>query len=237
MLCPTSAMYLHFCIHFQQRIEGNITKHSSYHIPHVFAVCPYRSVEIISAEVFKQLIDQISEELTDTEEQMLSDMTKAAIVLSLGLSLETVSAMCIWCLLVYKPNSYICKWCEGFYWWLLHPRSVLGQLLLGHLPLQSLCSACQCQGDEAEACANAADKSLDWKIHTKHVLYLSYSRVNFQHLRSCSDNSEKQTVVLALLSNQKKKYVVCLTIPTVLRLLKAVNPWAEIKGIWSFAKN
>lgn len=235
MLCPTSATYIHFCIHFWQIMEGKIPKHSSYHIPHVFVVCPYRCVEIIS--VFNQLIDQIwcltSGLIRPLKSRCwVTRLRLQEYLFPLGLSLRTVSVMGIWCLLAYKPNPYIRKWCKGFYWWLLHPRSVLG-----HLPLQSLCSACQCQGDKAEACANAADQSLDWKIHTKHVLDLSYSRVNFQHLRSCSDNSEKQTVVLASLSNQKKKYVVCLTIPTVLRLLKAVNPWAGIKGIWSFAKN
>lgn len=79
MLCPTSATYLHhFCMHFQKLIQGKITKHSSYHIPHVFAVCPYRSVEIILAEVFNQLIDNTSEELIHIEEKMLGDMTQVA---------------------------------------------------------------------------------------------------------------------------------------------------------------
>lgn len=77
MICPTSAMYLHqFCIHFQ-KLKEKLQK-SSYHIPRVFAVCPYRSVEIILAEVFNQLIDNTSEKLIHIEEKMLSDMTQVA---------------------------------------------------------------------------------------------------------------------------------------------------------------
>lgn len=36
---------------------------SSYHIPRVLPVCPYRSVEIIPAEVFNQLVGSTSEKL------------------------------------------------------------------------------------------------------------------------------------------------------------------------------
>lgn len=43
-------------------------KHGSYHIPRVLPGCPYRSVEIISAEVFNQLVGSTSEKLKPTED-------------------------------------------------------------------------------------------------------------------------------------------------------------------------
>lgn len=43
-------------------------KHSSYHILHVLPVCAYRSVEIISTEVFNQLVGSTSEKLMPTED-------------------------------------------------------------------------------------------------------------------------------------------------------------------------
>lgn len=52
-----------YALFFKEEFKENYKTTAPTRIPHVFAVCPYRSVEIALAEVFNQLADNTSEKL------------------------------------------------------------------------------------------------------------------------------------------------------------------------------